>query len=164
MSNLDQLKICNQISIPDSRIKTHNLIAQKEVSTAQELSTAHKTLGCFESIDGNEKEHLKHLKQKSDKFGIKVKSTKITREQGLISFKTIYIPSIKYSLAVCNLSIQDIDKIKKYSVDKFMPAIGYERTLPRSVVFGPQDFGGIELPHLYTEMTSNKLETMIAHI
>ena len=100
-------------------------------------------------IDENETEQLKYPKQKSDKFGIKVKSAKLTRKQALMSYKMIYIPSIKYRFAACNLSMQDIDHIQTYTVNKFVSAIGFEHTLPRSVVFGPQDYGGIKLPHLY---------------
>ena len=32
------------------------------------------------------------------------------------------------------------------------------------MAFGPVDYGGIELPHLFTEMMSSKLETVISHI
>jgi hypothetical protein len=52
-----------QISIPDSQFGELIAIDQKEVITE------HKTLGCFKSITGNERQEIKYLKTSSNILG-----------------------------------------------------------------------------------------------
>ena len=42
--------------------------------------------------------------------------------------------------------------------------MGYEKGFPRDIAHAHQDFGGLHLPHLYSEMSAMKLEALISHI
>ena len=42
-----------------------------------------------------------------------------------------------YSLAATNLSKEDLDSVDAKSTGIFLAAMGYERSFPRSLVFGP---------------------------
>jgi hypothetical protein len=81
-----------------------------------------------------------------------------------MAYKTIYIPSMRYGLPSCSLSCDEIDKIQRYTLDKFLPFMGYEHGSPRALIHGPQEMGGCDIPHLYTEMMGLKIESIIAHI
>lgn len=62
------------------------------------------------------------------------------------------------------MDIEDIDYIQRFAVDKFVSAIGYDHTISRAILFGPEEFGGIGLKHLFTEMMGMKLDSVISHI
>jgi hypothetical protein len=42
--------------------------------------------------------------------------------------------------------------------------VGYNHSMHRSIVFGPQKCGGIGIKHLFTEMMSMKLNAIMSHI
>lgn len=72
--------------------------------------------------------------------------------------------SVKYGLPACSLHPKQIDYIQKYTIDKFLPFMGFEHGSHRSLIHGPIEMGGANIPHLYTEMMGMKLEAFIAHI
>jgi hypothetical protein len=63
-----------------------NLLKQKEVFDA------HKTLGTYKCLVGNELEHILSLKEKSDDMGIKSFRSQLDGRQSKTSYKSCYIP------------------------------------------------------------------------
>jgi hypothetical protein len=122
------------------------------------------TLGCFKAIDGNEKEQIKYLSDKSRQFGRKLNNASLTRKQAITAYKIIYITSMPYGLLACSLSCTEMEIIQKSTLDKFLPFMGYERGSPRALIHGPSEMGGCKIPHLYTEMMGLKIESVIVHI
>jgi hypothetical protein len=49
-------------------------------------------------------------------------------------------------------------------VDKFISGMGYDRSTPRALIYGPTEFGGFGIHHLYTEMLGMKLDTVVSHL
>jgi hypothetical protein len=134
------------------------IILQKEVHQA------HKTLGCYKAIDGNEQEQIKFLTNKSRQYGRKLYNKSLTRKQANMAYKAIYIPFMRYGLPACSLSCENIETIQKLTIDKFLPFMGYEHGSTRALIHGPLEMGGCEIPHLYSEMLGLKVESIIAHI
>jgi ribonuclease HI len=130
----------------------------------KEVNQAHKTLGCYKAIDGNEEEQIKFLTNKSRQFGRKLYNKSLTRKQANMAYKAIYIPSMRYGLPACSISCANIEIIQKSTLDKFLPFMGYEHGSPRALIHGPLEMGGCEIPHLYTEMLGLKIESIISHI
>jgi hypothetical protein len=71
---------------------------------------------------------------------------------------------MKFSLPAASLSRAEIEEIQKFTVNKFLSATGYDHSMHRSVVFGPTNFGGVGMRHLFTEMMEMKLNTVLSHI
>ena len=154
----EQRQYVNEIQIQENDSDLSVLIKQRDVDDS------HKTLGCFKTITGNEQDEIQTLKRKSDKYGLAVKKAKFQRKQAGMCYNTIYIPSIKYGLPATSLDIEDIDYIQRFAVDKFVSAIGYDHIISRAILFGPEEFGGIGLKHLFTEMMGMKLDSVISHV
>jgi hypothetical protein len=133
-------------------------IAQKEITEE------HPTLGCLKTMICDDKAYRSKLKKKSDDIGVRVKNGKPSRKQAWMALNGMYFPSLKYSLPATSLSRQDIDYIQSYTINKFLSAVGYDHSMHRSIVFGPQEFGGIVINHLFTEMMSMKLNAIMSHI
>jgi hypothetical protein len=146
-----------QIEIKDAN-GSNTVIQQKEVHVA------HKTLGCYKAIDGNEMEQTTYLHTKSKKFDRNLNNVNMTRKQANMAYKMIYIPSMKYGLPACSLSFNKIESIQNSTLDKFLPYMGFDHGSPRALIHGPIEMGGVEIPHLYTEMMGMKLESIISHI
>jgi hypothetical protein len=49
-------------------------------------------------------------------------------------------------------------------VDKFISAMGIDHITDRALIYGPAEYGGFGVRHLYTKMMGTKLETVISHI
>lgn len=158
MSIQEQQQECDQITIHDNEDLEEVTIVQKEVHVA------HKTSGCYKAINGNEREQKKRFKSKSDKYGYMLKNATLSRKQANMAYRSVYIPSLKYSLPACSLSLNYIGYIQNFTLDKFLPFMGYKHGTHRALIHGPSELGGANIPHLYTEMMGMKLETFISHI
>jgi hypothetical protein len=42
--------------------------------------------------------------------------------------------------------------------------MGYEHGFPRALIHGPEEMGGAEIPHLFSEMMGMKIEAIISHV
>jgi hypothetical protein len=97
-------------------------------------------------------------------MGNRIKNARLNRKQATQVYNAIYMSSMKYSLPATAFKLKDIEAIHRFDVDKFLSAMGYDRSTHRALIFGPKEYGGFGLRHLYTEMEGMKLELMISHI
>jgi hypothetical protein len=128
------------------------------------VTESHTTLGCKKNMVGDDKDHMDKLKQLSDLFASQIKNCNLTRKQIMMAFNMMYIPSMKYSLPATSLTLENMEQIQNYAINKFLPAIGYDRSTPRDSIFGPDEVGGFNIRHLFAEMMGMKLDSIISHI
>jgi hypothetical protein len=57
-----------------------------------------------------------------------------------------------------------LTSIQRFAIDKFLSGMGIDRSTPRSILFGPEEFGGYGIRHLYTEMQGMKINLIISHL
>jgi hypothetical protein len=98
------------------------------------------------------------------RVGYQIKHARLNRKQARQKYNAIYILSMKYCLPATAFTCKTIESIQGYTIDKFLSAIGYDRSTHRALVFGPLVYGGFGIRHLYTEMEGTKLESIISHI
>lgn len=146
------------ITIMDPDSKEHVALEHKSVEEV------HRTLGAFKTISGDESSQFQVLLEKSNKLAVCTAQGQLTRLQARRAYSSIYIPSISYSLVTTNLSQKLMADIQSKAMLAFLPAMGFERTFPRAVVFGPVMFGGLNLCNLYTETCIAKVGSVISHI
>jgi hypothetical protein len=158
MTTAEQREVAEQIHIPDGQFGIRIALEQKEVITE------HKMLGCFKSITGNAKEEIKYLKTNSDILGNRIARAQLTHYQVYLAYNIVYLPSLKYGLPSTSLSFQQIDDIHWFEVDKVLSGMGYDRSTPSALIYGPAEFGGFGIRHLYTEMLGMKFNTVISHL
>jgi hypothetical protein len=89
-----------------------------------------------------------------------IKNYKLTHKQGTLAYNLVYISSLKYGLPSTSLSYDQINKIHRYAVDKFLSVMGIDHSTHRALIYGPTEYGGFGVRHLYTEMMGMKLETI----
>jgi hypothetical protein len=69
-----------------------------------------------------------------------------------------------YSLPVTTFSEDELNHIQSTPIQAILPAIpamGYNRNMTKAMVFGPREYGGIGLRHLYIEQGSQQTATFM---
>jgi hypothetical protein len=97
-------------------------------------------------------------------FGNMIRNYWLTNIQGTLAYNLVYIASLKYGLPSTSLSYEQIDKFHRYTVDKFISAMGIDHSTHRALIYGPSEYGGFGVRHVHTEMMGMKLETLISHL
>jgi hypothetical protein len=93
-----------------------------------------------------------------------IKNHYLTHKQATLTYNLVYISSLKYGLPSTDLSYDQINKIQRYAVDKFISSKGIDHSTHRVLIYGPSEYGGFGVCHLYTEMMGMKLETLISNL
>lgn len=158
MSITEQQEHTTNIQITDENNNNSTIITQLEVSIP------HKTLGTWKTISGCEKRHIKYLSEKSNNFARRIANARVSHQQARTAFNSIYIPSMIYSLPASNIPCKELQIIQRRTTEKFIAAMGFDRHIPRAIAYGPQNYGGLNLPHLYTEECVLKIESLICHV
>jgi hypothetical protein len=129
-----------------------------------EVETSHRTLGVWKTMVGDESDHRRVMQGRSDHMGALIGTAHMTRHQARVAYNSIYTPMMNYSLPACSLKETELDNLQTHAVSKFLPAMGYDRSFPRAAVFGPREYGGLNLNNLYTEQCMQKLQCMLCHL
>jgi hypothetical protein len=90
---------------------------------------------------GDGKTDLLHLTTKQTTLSQQLSSSPATRREANTFFHTIYLPSI-YVLPQCYYSEKRHDNAEKKSIPSIFAKAGYNRNTSRSLLYGPQDYGG----------------------
>jgi predicted RNase H-like HicB family nuclease len=148
---VDPKKISNQIEILDSETKQLVNIESKP------SNEPHKTLGVMECPSGLYKEEFNRLIKKARGFAQRLATTTITQQAARVLYQSMYIPSMSYSLTVGTFSIEQCVKIQGIATQQFLATMGYNRNTPSRIAYGPREFGGIGLQHLFAIQGSEKV-------
>ena len=119
-----------------------------------DVNEAHLTLGVWKSPAGNLEKQLEHLRSKSSKWTAAMQMANLSRDEAFLSFTRIYIPSLRYGLGTCFFPASSLLRIQRPAVQAILPKMGYNRHLPRAVVYGPRTLGALGLPILI--LSTNK--------
>jgi hypothetical protein len=79
-------------------------------------------------------------------------------------YTTVLIPSIRYILPATSIKSSTLSKIQIPVINNVLTKLGYNRHMPRAVVFASTSIGGIGLLDLYTEQEGAKIINIISHI
>ena len=137
---------------------------QNILLTQKECTVANKTLGVYKTAVGDDTKQFKELLHKNQKLAQLASTAKMTRHQGRLAYNMIYIPTITYSLVACTFSKTQLDQIQAPALYKFLPAMGWNRTTSRAIIHGPEDFGGFNIPPLYTIQGASKIISIFTNI
>jgi hypothetical protein len=118
-----------------------------------DCNTAHRTLGVFKTITGNQKEQERQTRVKSETICRAVGATNFTRQQATTAWNSIYIPGVTYPFVATYLEENTLLKIENKAIMTFSPKMRYNRTTSRAAIYGPEDHGGIGIKNLYAEQS-----------
>jgi hypothetical protein len=77
---------------------------------------------------------------------------------------TVFEPSITYALPLTSIDPDQLRKIQQPVVNSVLSRVGYNKQMPRSVVFAAKTRGGIGLLDLPTEQGTSQIKLIVSHL
>lgn len=109
------------------------------------LDQAVEMLGVFLVPDGNNVEQIKHMRQKTTKYGEMVRTGHVDRHKAWTALNAVAMKSIEYSLPALTLSEKECTEIMWPLLKNYLPKSGLNRNFPRDVLYGNIDIHGLGL-------------------
>jgi hypothetical protein len=148
----------NHLHLQCSETKKHAIIPQ--MSTKE----AYKYVGIQLALDGNMEAQILDLQKKCNDMSTILSQTYFSAREADLGFTTVFTPSVKYALPVSSISPVKLLKIQQAPVTAVLPRLGYNKHMPRAVVFATKSRGGIGLLNLPTEQGASQLQLLLTHI
>jgi hypothetical protein len=139
---LEPHEINQQIIIVDHEGK------EKQISQLS-ATMSQKLLGVMRNPIGNQQDEIQRLHEKSSKIARSINSHALSRIEAKLAYEAFFIPAMRYSLAVTSINQVDFETIQRKTTSSLLAFLGYNRHMPREVIFGSQKYQGLGLRHLY---------------
>jgi hypothetical protein len=119
--------------------------------TIRQLSSdkSQKLLGVMRNPIGNQQDEIERLKQKSDRLAHQINIGALSTVQAKMAYESFFLPAMRYSLPITAINQMDLEGIQKKATLATLASLGYNRHMPREVVFCSTKYQGIGLQHLY---------------
>jgi hypothetical protein len=104
-----------------------------------------KMLGVHLNPLGDFTDHLRTLQVKADEYALRLLSPRITSTDAQIFHRTIYTPSMRYSLAALALDEETLSTVQTRVLQSMLQTMHFSSKIPTSVRHGPLELGGIGL-------------------
>jgi hypothetical protein len=92
-----------------------------------------------------------------------MRTGRITRSEAWLAVTSTIMRTHSYPLAALNLTKSQCEDIMRPILYYALPAMGFCRTFPRDIVFGPKLYLGLGFKHLYTLQETARLNDILNH-
>ena len=133
------------ISLRSGASETETIIRRMDLDEAPRL------LGVFLSPSGDFSKHISVLKDKADTFSVRLRSPKLKISDAMLFHRTIYVPTMRYSLATLAVDEECLKPIQTRILPALLQKMRLNSHLPTAIRHGPHLYGGLELCDLQTE-------------
>ena len=127
-------------------------------------SDAEKRLGVRSSCDGLWNAEFNYWMEFSKIFGLRVRRAGLGRMAGFIAYHSMWISKFRYSAPVIGFNNSQLQKIQKSVVNSCLSAAGYCNRMPRAVVYGTDQYGGMEWDAIGIVFLYEKLKLLIGSV
>jgi len=88
-------------------------------------------------------------------------AAKLTPTDATFSLKNVILQKLHYPLVATTFSCKQCNKIMSPILQQGLPQAGVIRTFPRALALGPMAYGGLDIPHLFTEQIIAHIHTIL---
>jgi hypothetical protein len=141
----------------------NDIKGQRKLLRRFEPSHAEVTLGVALAPEGNTLKQATNMKIAAIKWADAMRTGPKSKNDAWLAFQSTIWRTLAYPLPAINLTKEQCDHIMAPILHYILPAIGVCRNFPRSMVFTPNKFFGLGLPHLYTIQEISRLKDMMSH-
>jgi len=124
---------------------------------------ARRTLGVRLTPDGNWDAEVQHLISIATDWKVKMAASQLSWDDALFSLKHVVLRKLHYPLATTTFSPQQCHRITSPLLQQGLPKAGVIRTFPRALAHGPLEYGGLDIPNLYTEQLIAHVTTLLRY-
>lgn len=104
-------------------------------------------LGVRVGISGHMQTEYAHRLEQSRHFASIVYKLS-TRSEAALAYRSYYLPKLSYCLPVTTFTTNQLKHVESPSINALLSKLGYNRKFPRCIVFGPIEWGGLNLKPL----------------
>lgn len=142
-------------------VKDHS--GQHQLLTRLVPKEARETLGTWIAMDGNQKQQIRALQKKIDKWHDQVRLNSLSTDEAWIAFHTGLLKSLQYPLPACNLTKQEAKQIQVKLLNTLLPVLHIRRTFPSQILTVSIKYGGLAIPTIWIEQGLAKIEACLRH-
>jgi len=106
-------------------------------------------------------QEFRRRKEQLDELASTLTQRPLTRIEAYVLYSSRYLPAVRYFLHHTCFSIQDARKLETKWMLALLPKLGYNRNMPRAIIFGPQDLGGSGLIKIEYQQVACQTEDFI---
>ena len=125
---------------------------------------AERILGVMCSLEGGDDTELQYRIQQAVLLAGRIKQSPLSRFDAEIVYRERWMSTIKYCLPITRFTPHQCHQVTKIVEQAILPKLGFNRHMPKAVLYDPKLYGGKQLMNTHTEQTILHLETFMAHI
>jgi len=126
--------------------------------------TGRRTLGVRTAPAGNWDDEYKYRRAQSRELAFLMSASKLSHSVAELGFRRMVCPKLEHPLAVTQFTQEQCHKILSPVLNAALPKMGFNRNMPREVVFGPQPLGGMGHHDFYIEQGIQQLCELVGHL
>jgi hypothetical protein len=107
---------------------------------------------------------LSILRETALEYYSKLVVSMLTRKETLTSYIQYILPKLRYQPPLLQLTKQDCDKLMSPILMAILPKMHLNRNTSRAITHGPEEMGGLAIPHLYTIQGIDKIKLFVGHL
>jgi hypothetical protein len=140
--------------------------ATKEITpiAREEPQTARRTLGVHLAPNGSSTTQTKISIEKAETFLGKMKHSNISQQAKWKAITTVLSPGVLYPLAASLCSKKELDRIEQVLARAKCNALGLNEHFPRAILYGPNCYGGLQIPSTHASTTIERINYFLYHI
>lgn len=149
--------------IPRVRL-TQSETGEANILTCVDPSKGIRTIGVRIAPNGNWNDEFVHRLSQARSLARQLRSSTLSRSASAIAYSMFIAPSIEFPLSVTGFKEVESRTIQAPLLAALLPKLGFARHLPRTVVFGPVEYGGLGVHSHYTEQCVQHITTLVGHL
>jgi hypothetical protein len=146
------------------KITVHDINGNPKEIKQLHTETSQKLLGVMRNPIGNQQDEIARLRTKSNNLATKINSSALSTLQAKMMYESFYLPAMRYSLAITSINQMDFDTIQSKAMSSLLSAMGYNRHMPREVVYCSLKYQGLGMKHLYNIQGSDSTRLFLQEI
>lgn len=153
------MEITETVSLPTGNIASP-FKALHQVPTNKGL----RVLGVRLAPDGSQTDEFKFRLAKATQIKKLLWASHLNPQETETALDRFWWPSVSYPLGVTTFSKQQCDKLQATFQHQLMAKLGYNRSMPASIRYGPSLLGGLSRPHVHTEQALSRIKLLLHHL
>jgi hypothetical protein len=125
------------------------------------VSAASRILGVYIAPDGNNEEQVKQLRKKTEQWADRVRSGHLPKTDAWYYLQSTIKRSLLYPLLATTLTEKECKHIEAPALAAGLQAAGLPSNLPRSVVYGPDEYLGMNHGSLYHSQEAKHIQAIM---
>ena len=102
--------------------------------------------------------------EQATELALQLAGAHISHGTARLAYCMMVCPKLEYPLAVTQFTPGQCNRILSKKFRVMLPTLGFNRNLPRAVVFGPVAMGGLGLHDLYVEQGVRQISALVGHL